>query len=66
MIIELKFLQKAIEEKNYISFKYETKSYKKEKALKLENKNGKDILITQNSDFDFAKITKFQVLKDRF
>ena len=66
MIIELRFLEKAISEKNYISFKYESKSYKKEKALKLENKNEKNILRTQNGDFDFAKISKLQILKDRF
>lgn len=66
MNIELRFLQKAIKEKNYISFMYEGKSYKKEKALKLENKNGENILATVNKNFNFNKIIKLQVLKERF
>lgn len=66
MNIEITFLQKAIKEKNYISFMYEGKYYKKEKPLKLEQKNEKDILTTLGGSFDFKKISKFQVLKDRF
>ena len=63
MNIELRFLEKAILDKNYISFKYEGKSYKKLKALKLENK---EILYTDNGTFEFSKVVKFSVLKDRF
>lgn len=63
MNIELRFLEKAILDKNYISFKYEGKSYKKLKALKLENQ---EILYTDNGTFEFSKVVKFSVLKDRF
>lgn len=66
MNIEISFLNKAIEEKNYISFMYEGRNYKKEKPLKLEQKDAKSILTTPSASFDFEKITKFQVLKDRF
>ena len=66
MNIELSFLQKAIKEKNYISFMYKDKSYKKEKALKLDKKDGINILTTTSANFDFALVYKFQVLKDRF
>jgi predicted DNA-binding transcriptional regulator YafY len=38
MNIELRFLQKAIADKNYISFSYENKSYKNIKPLKLDVK----------------------------
>lgn len=66
MNIELRFLIKAIKEKNYISFMHKGKNFKKEKALKLEHKNEKDILITLSGSFDFSEITKFKILKDRF
>lgn len=66
MNIELIFLQKAIKEKNYISFMYERKSYKKEKALKLDNKDNINTLTTENGNFDFALVYKLQVLKDKF
>ena len=36
MNIEFRFLQKAIEDKNYVSFSYENKSYKNIKPLKLD------------------------------
>lgn len=38
MNIEFRFLQKAIVDKNYISFTYENKNYKNIKALKLDEK----------------------------
>lgn len=63
MNIELRFLQKAIEDKNYISFMYEKKNYKKTKALKLEKQK---LLHTDNGKFEFLKISKLIVLKDRF
>lgn len=39
MNIELRFLQKAITDKNYISFNYENQSYKNVKPLKLDEQN---------------------------
>lgn len=63
MNIQLKFLQKAIEDKNYISFNYEGKSYKKVKALKLENEK---LLHSDNKKFEFSKIQKLTILKDKF
>lgn len=66
MNIELRFLTKAIKEKNYISFMHKGKNFKKEKALKLEHKNKKDILSTLSGNFNFSEITKFKVLKDKF
>jgi len=66
MNIELRFLQKAIEDKNYISFMYKNKSFKKEKALKLEKKEERNILTTEKGTFYFEKVKKFQVLKERF
>lgn len=63
MNIQLRFLQKAIEDKNYISFNYKDKVYKKVKPLNLENKK---ILHTDNGEFEFSKVEKFKILKDRF
>ena len=63
MNIQLLFLQKAIKEKNYISFKYKNKSYNKIKPIKLENEN---ILYTNSGKFEFSNISKFIVLKERF
>ena len=63
MNIELRFLQKAIKDKNYISFTYEDKLHKKVKPLKLENKDEQYILITENGEFKFEKVSKFKVLK---
>ena len=39
MNIEYRFLQKAIVDKNYVSFGYENKSYKNVKPLKLDEQN---------------------------
>ncbi len=66
MNIELKFLEKAINDKNFISFVYEKKDYKKVKAIKLINKEKKYFLQTTQSTFDYEKITKLKILKDRF
>ena len=63
MNIELNFLQKAIKDKNYISFTYEGKLHKKVKPLKIENIDGQHILITKGEKFQFEKVRKFQVLK---
>jgi hypothetical protein len=66
MNIELRFLDKAINDKNFISFVYEKKDYKKVKAIKLINKEDKYFLQSTQSTFEFDKIKKLQILKDRF
>jgi len=66
MNIELRFLEKAIEDKNYISFFYENKSIKKIKPLKLIVKEDLYFLHTQDKVFEYKKITKLQILKERF
>ena len=66
MNIELRFLQKAIEDKNYVSFNYEDKSFKRLKPLKLQENQGSYILHSDIGDFMFEKLKKIQVLKDRF
>ena len=66
MNIELRFLQKAIEDKNYISFSYETKKINKIEPLKLLLNDDTYLLTTPNKIFEFSKITKLQILKERF
>ena len=63
MNIEYRFLQKAIEDKNFVSFSYENTNYKKIKPLKLDNENR---LTSDKGIFEFGKIKKLVVLKDRF
>ena len=63
MNIELRFLQKAIADKNYISFSYENKSYKNVKPLKLDSENR---LFSDKGIFEFGKIGKLVVLKAKF
>jgi len=63
MNIEFRFLQKAITDKNYISFSYENKSYKNIKPLKLDEHNQ---LFSDKGVFEFGKISKLKILKDRF
>lgn len=63
MNIEHRFLQKAIANKNYISFSYENKSYKNIKPLKLDENNR---LFSDKGVFEFGKIGKLVVLKERF
>lgn len=65
MNIELRFLQKAIEDKNYISFTYKNKKYIKIRPLKLITKNTY-VLKTSVKDFNFELITKIQILKEKF
>ena len=55
MNIELRFLQKAIEDKNYINFTYKGKKYEKIKASTLEEMN-----------FDFKLIKNLIILKNKF
>ena len=66
MNIELNFLQKAIIDKNYVSFFYENKSIKKIKPLKLIVKDDLYFLHTQDKVFEYKKITKLKILKERF
>lgn len=63
MNIELRFLQKAIVDKNYISFTYENQSYKNVKPLKLDVDNK---LFSDKGVFEFGKIGKLVVLKEKF
>lgn len=65
MNIELRFLQKAIEDKNYISFTYNNKKYIKIKPLKFIMKDNY-LLKTTSEDFDFKLIRKLQILKEKF
>ena len=62
MNIEQHFVQKAIEDKNFISFSYEGKSFKRLKPLKLHN----NIVHTDNGTFEMEKLKKLTVLKERF
>ena len=63
MNVELRFLQKAIVDKNYISFTYENQSYKNVKPLKLDSENK---LFSDKGVFEFGKIGKLIVLRERF
>lgn len=63
MNIEYKFLQKAINDKNYVSFSYKNKSYKNIKPLKLDNENR---LYSDKGVFEFEKIKKLVVLREKF
>jgi hypothetical protein len=63
MNIEFRFLQKAIVDKNYISFTYEDKSYKNVKALKIDDENR---VHCDKGVFEFGEIGKLVVLKNKF
>lgn len=63
MNIEYRFLQKAIADKNYVCFSYENKSYKNVKPLKLDDENR---LHSDKGVFEFVKIGKLVVLRERF
>lgn len=63
MNLFLRFIKKAITDKNYINFTYENKLYKKIQPLKLCDKN---LLHTNKGNFEFCKIKNLTVLKDRF
>jgi hypothetical protein len=63
MNIEFRFLQKAIVDKNYITFTYEDKSYKNVKALKIDEQNK---VHSDKGIFEFEKISKLKILKDKF
>ena len=63
MNIEFRFLQKAIQDKNYITFNYEDKNYKNIKPLKLDINNK---LYSEKDIFEFEKIVKLKILKSKF
>ena len=63
MNIEYRFLQKAIVDKNYVSFSYENTNYKRVKPLKLDDVNR---LNSDKGVLEFGKIKKLVVLKERF
>ncbi|WP_428023195.1 hypothetical protein [Arcobacter sp.] len=62
MNIEQRFLLKAIEDKNFVCFNYEEKSFKDVKVLKFED----GLIYTNNGNFELEKIMKVVILKDRF
>ena len=63
MNIKFRFLQKAIEDKNYINFTYDNQNYKNIKPLRLDENNR---LFCDKGVFEFEKISKLKILKDRF
>ena len=65
MNIELNFLQKAIKDRNYISFTYKNIKYKKIKPLGLIQKENY-LLESHSGYFDYYLITKLIILKERF
>lgn len=60
--IEERFLQKAIEDKNFVSFSYENNSYKRVKTLKIIN----DKITCDVGSFEISKLKKLTVLRERF
>lgn len=62
MNIELQFLNKAIEDKNYVSFTFQNKKYEKVKPLSLKG----DTFKSDKGEFSFKAIKKLTVLKERF
>ena len=66
MNIELRFLQKAIEDKNFINFTYENQKLSKIKPLKLIEEEGVYTLKTYSKTYHFNKIKKLQISKEKF
>jgi predicted DNA-binding transcriptional regulator YafY len=62
MNVEFRFLQKAIEDKNYVSFSYENNSYKKVKPIKMND----DKISCDVGSFEISKLKKLTVLRERF
>ncbi|WP_072682617.1 hypothetical protein [Arcobacter sp. LA11] len=66
MNIELRFLQKAVEDRNYISFSYDNENFSKVKPLSLKLLNDKYALNTDKRKFDFNKMSNIKILKNKF
>jgi len=66
MNIEQRFLQKAIEDKNYVNFSYNKENITKVKAIKLILKDGDYFLHTVGKVFESKNIKKLQILKEQF
>jgi len=64
MNIQERFLQKAIEDKNYISFTYLGKKYKKVQALSIVKRDNTSFLETKDKSFQINIINKLIILKD--
>ncbi|GGD46262.1 hypothetical protein GCM10012288_20670 [Malaciobacter pacificus] len=62
MNIEFRFLQKAIEDKNYVTFSYENNSFKQIKPLRISN----NVVKCDVGSFEISKIKKLTILKERF
>lgn len=66
MNIEFKFLQKAIEDRNYVSFSYNNEKYENIQPLKLIEEKEQYLLKTEHKSFEFKKISRLKILKNRF
>jgi|GEM_PF-1067478 len=66
MNIELRFLEKAIEDKNYINFTYNGKKYQRIEPIELQKVNSSYFLYTKGMNFEFKLIKKLITLKDKF
>lgn len=66
MNIELRFIQKAIEDKNYLGFEYHKQYCHKVKPLTFKEQNHTLYLVTQQGEFELKEIKKLTVLKERF
>ncbi len=66
MNIELRFLQKAIEDRNFISFSYQRKKVENIRPLELRQKESKYYLHTQNEVYKFEYMKNIQISKQKF
>ena len=65
MNVEFRFLQKAIADKNYISFSYENQNYKNVKPLKLDSENRR-IKLNLTIDTNLCPVLDyFEIFMDR-
>jgi len=62
MNIEFHFLKKAIEDKNFVSFSYDGKNFKKVTPFSISN----ELLKCNVGEFDIKTIKKLTILKDKF
>ena len=66
MNIELRFLQKAIDDKNFVSFSYENKTYQKIKLTKLLQKENIYYLYCEEICFHYDLMKNITILKERY